>query len=88
MTGLLVVAANFSTISASAVVENVEIAPGRVSGGISLGGAIVVTKLAITSPQKKRVEMTFDKSGMETMAFFGQWYVDVTNLWFKREDGL
>ena len=44
------VVANFSTIPDNATVENVEIQPGRVSGNGSLGGAIVVTKLAITSP--------------------------------------
>lgn len=66
------VVANFSTIPDNATVENVEIQPGRVSGNGSLGGAIVVTKLAITSPEGKRVETTFDKNGMETMAFFGR----------------
>lgn len=66
------VTANFSTIPSNATVEKVEVTPGRVSGGGGLGGAIVVTKLAITSPDKTRIERTFDTSGMETMAFFGE----------------
>ena len=75
-------AVNFSTIPSNAKVESVEINPGKVSAGGPVTSAIVVTKLAVTPPSGREVELTFNKNGMETMAFYdqtarGQWILRI-----------
>lgn len=67
--------AKFTTLPANAKVENIEINPGTVTinaGNSNFLGAVVVTRLHITSPQGKLIEMTFDKKSMKTMAFYGE----------------
>lgn len=66
------VAANFSTLPSNARVENIVIEPGSVSAGGPITSAIVATKFAVTSPSGKQVQMTFNKTSMETMAFFNE----------------
>lgn len=62
----------FSTIIPSnAVVESVEVTPGKLSAGSSTTSPVVTTKYAITSPSGKRVERTY-KDTSEIMAFYGE----------------
>lgn len=63
--------ASFSTLPSNAVVESVEVAPGKLSAGSSTTSPIVTTKYAITSPSGKRIERTY-KDTSEIMAFFGE----------------
>lgn len=62
--------ANFSTLPANAIVESIEIAPGRLSAGSSTTSPITTTKYAITSPRGKTVERTF-KNTSEILSFYG-----------------
>lgn len=62
--------ADFSTLPSNAVVETVEIYPGRLSAGSSTTSPITTTKYALTSPSGKRIERAFKDTG-ETMAFYG-----------------
>lgn len=61
----------FSTIPSNAVVESVEVTPGKLSASSSTTSPIVTTKYAITSPSGKRVERTY-KDTSEIMAFYGE----------------
>ena len=66
--------ARFSTLPTNAVVESVEVDPGRVTingGDSSFLGAILVSRLDITAPNGKSIELTFDNDGMETSSFYG-----------------
>ena len=63
--------ASFSTLPSNAVVESVEVTPGKLSAGSSTTSPIVTTKYAITSPSGKRVERTY-KDTAEIMAFYGE----------------
>lgn len=63
--------ARFSTLPSNAVVESVEVAPGKLSAGSSTTSPIVTTKYAITSPSGKRIERTY-KDTSEIMAFYGE----------------
>lgn len=62
---------SFSTLPSNAVVESVEVTPGKLSAGSSTTSPIVTTKYAITSPSGKRIERTY-KDTSEIMAFFGE----------------
>lgn len=67
--------AKFSTLPTNAVVESVEIKPGTVtinSGNPNFLGVVNVTRLRITAPSGQLKELTFNKSGMETMSFYGE----------------
>ena len=62
---------DFSRLASNAVVETVEIYPGKLSAGSSTTSPITTTKYALTSPSGHRLERTFKTTG-ETMAFYGE----------------
>ena len=68
------VTARFTTLPSNAVVESVEIDPGRVTingGDSSFLGAILVTRLNVIAPDGSNKELTLDNDGMETLSFYG-----------------
>lgn len=87
--------AKFTTLPANAKVESVKINPGTVtinSGNKNFLGAVLVTRLRITAPNGKEVELTFDKSSMETLAFYnvgarGNWTLNMYGQNITRPTG-
>ena len=63
---------DFTTLPSNAVVETVEIYPGRLSAGSSTTSPITTTKYALTSPWGHRIERAFKDTG-ETMSFYGEY---------------